>query len=76
MSDVESVERWRLEQFQQMGFGASAAVLLHEWQVDVHEARELVDAGCPAVLAVLILRPLEDSPAIGAVERIQEYSIT
>lgn len=78
MSDVESVsvDRWRHEQFVQMGFSGSAAVLLNEWGADLHYARKLVNDGCPPHLAMRILRPLDDHPAYNAdvVDRIREHT--
>jgi len=76
MHDV-SVERWRIEQFQRMGFTGSAAVLLHEWRTDLHQAADLIGSGCPPHTAMRILRPLEDTPpedAIPVVDRIAAYS--
>ena len=78
MNNVESanVERWRLEQFEKMGFGRSASILLTEWGTDLQKARDLIGKGCPPNLAMRILRPLDDRPSYSAdaVERIAQYS--
>lgn len=59
VSDDVLVERWRLEQFERMGFGHSASSLLHEWQVDLHEAQDLIAKGCPPHVAIQILCPAD-----------------
>jgi len=79
MRDVEEtrVERWRIEQFQRMGFSGSAAILLHEWQVDLHIASDLIERGCLPHVAMRILRPLDvfepASSSSNVPERIAEY---
>lgn len=76
MDDV-TVEQWRLEQLERMDFTLPSATLLNEWNVDLHEAQDLISSGCPHDVAMRILRPLEDHTPHSAevVERIEEYSI-
>lgn len=77
MSDDDVlVEEWRLAQFKRMGFSFSASRLLHEQDVDLHEAQDLISRGCPPHVAMRILAPLDDQPveSVGVVERIEEYS--
>jgi hypothetical protein len=57
---VESAEelkvlRWRLEQFRQLGFSLSSAVLLASESVDLALARRLIRSGCPLRTAREIL---------------------
>jgi hypothetical protein len=45
------------------GFAADVAErLAREDRVDLHELLELVDRGCPPLLAARILAPLDDYP--------------
>lgn len=77
MSDDAIVEEWRLSEFERMGFKMPAAALLNDWQVDLHQAQDLISAGCPHELALRILRPLDDRVpySAGVVKRVAEYSV-
>lgn len=56
-ADEVRLEMWRLERFAEMGFPALETATLLTWNVDVHDAKDLMDAGCPVDLAMRILRP-------------------
>ena len=52
----ERVERWRTAELMRVGFaGDDAVALAARMDVDLHEAIELVQRGCPPDLAVRIL---------------------
>jgi hypothetical protein len=51
----ERVLQWRLEQFTQLGFAASMALVLAYQHVDLALARKLVGDGCPPLTAAKIL---------------------
>jgi hypothetical protein len=54
--ESERVERWRTAELMRVGFaGDDAVVLAARTDVDLHEAIELVQRGCPPELAVRIL---------------------
>jgi hypothetical protein len=54
---AKQVRQWRLEQFLAAGYDLPDARRLARCQdVDLHQAVDLVRAGCPPELAVLILR--------------------
>jgi hypothetical protein len=54
---AKEVRRWRLEQLLQAGYDLpDARRLARRQDVDLHQAVDLVRAGCPPELAVLILR--------------------
>ena len=55
-TESERVERWRTAELMRVGFaGDDAVVLAARTDVDLHEATELVQRGCPPALAVRIL---------------------
>ena len=56
--------RWRREQLIEVGFTpAAASRLAEDPRYDLHALIELVERGCPPVLAVRILAPLDPEPA-------------
>jgi hypothetical protein len=55
-SEIELVERWRLQALGRAGYNAEAAtVLAASHDVDLHRAVELLERGCPTDLALQIL---------------------
>ena len=55
-TELERVERWRTAELMRVGFaGDDAVALASRLEVDLHEAIELVQRGCPPELAVRIL---------------------
>ena len=55
-TELERVERWRTAELMRVGFaGDDAVALAARTDVDLHEAIELVQSGCPIELAVRIL---------------------
>jgi hypothetical protein len=55
-TELERVERWRTAELMRVGFaGDDAVVLAARTDVDLHQAIELVQRGCPPELAVRIL---------------------
>jgi hypothetical protein len=55
-TELERVERWRTAELIRVGFpGDDAVALAARMDVDLHEAIELVQHGCPPELAVRIL---------------------
>ena len=55
-SEAERVERWRTSELMRVGFpGDDAVALAARFDVDLHEAIELVRRGCPPDLALRIL---------------------
>ena len=55
-TEAERVERWRTAELIRVGFaGDDAVALAARTEVDLHEAIELVQRGCPPELAVRIL---------------------
>jgi hypothetical protein len=55
-TETERVERWRTSELMRAGFaGDDAVALAAQFDVDLHEAIELVERGCPPELAVRIL---------------------
>ena len=55
-TEVERVERWRTAELMRVGFaGDDAVALTARTDVDLHQAIELVQRGCPIELAVRIL---------------------
>ena len=60
-ADEIRVEMWKIDQFGRMGFGGLETATLLTWNVEVHDALDLMDAGCPVALAMRILQPDEAS---------------
>jgi hypothetical protein len=55
-TELERVERWRTAELMRVGFaGDDAVALAARLEVDLHEAIELVQRGCPPELAFRIL---------------------
>ena len=55
-TEIERVERWRTAELMRVGFAGDDAVALAACtDVDLHQAIELVQRGCPPELAVRIL---------------------
>jgi hypothetical protein len=55
-TELDRVERWRTTELMRVGFpGDDAVALAARSDVDLHEAIELVQRGCPPELAVRIL---------------------
>ena len=55
-TELDRVERWRTAELMRVGFpGDDAVALAARSDVDLHEAIELVQRGCPPELAVRIL---------------------
>jgi hypothetical protein len=55
-TESERVERWRAEELMRAGFDPAAAVEIAAcFDVDLHNAVDLLERGCPTDLAVRIL---------------------
>jgi hypothetical protein len=55
-TELDRVERWRTAELMRVGFpGDDAVALAARFEVDLHDAIELVQRGCPPGLAVRIL---------------------
>ena len=55
-TELERVERWRTAELMRVGFaGDDAVALAARLDVDLHQAIELVQRGCPPELAFRIL---------------------
>jgi hypothetical protein len=55
-TELERVERWRAEALERAGYSPDASVeLAARPDVDLHEAIELLERGCPPETAVRIL---------------------
>ncbi|HUK44506.1 MAG TPA: hypothetical protein VLV28_04355 [Gaiellaceae bacterium] len=55
-TEWDKVERWRAEALEKVGYDLSSALeLAGRHDVDLHQAVELVEAGCPPELALKIL---------------------
>jgi hypothetical protein len=55
-TELDRVERWRTAELMRVGFaGDDAVALAARTDVDLHEAIELVQRGCPPELAFRIL---------------------
>jgi len=55
-TETERVERWRTAELMRVGFaGDDAVALAARTDVDLHQAIELVQRGCPPELAFRIL---------------------
>jgi hypothetical protein len=51
-----AVRLWRYRQLRDMGYDEKEAVrMARDRKIDLHEARKLVERGCPPRLAALIL---------------------
>ncbi len=60
--EEHDVARWRRDQLIDAGFGPSLATrLARDPRRDVHALIDLVERGCPPVLADRILAPLDDA---------------
>ena len=56
-TELERVERWRAEALMRAGYdGRAATELAGRQDVDLHSAIQLLESGCPADLALAILR--------------------
>ncbi len=54
--DATEVLEWRYSQLARSGYGPHAAMTLAtHFEVDLHQAADLVERGCPAGLALRIL---------------------
>ena len=58
VSEDTRVELWRREELERLGFEAGQVEQLMVWNVDLHEAASLVNAGCELDTAMRILHPL------------------
>ena len=55
-TERERITRWRAEELERAGFEqAAAALIAARWDVDLHDATDLVRAGCSPELALQIL---------------------
>jgi hypothetical protein len=55
-TEAERVERWRTSELMRAGFpGDDALTLAARFDIDLHDAIELVQRGCPPELAIRIL---------------------
>lgn len=55
-SELEVVEQWRHEALERAGYdGESAIILAASHEIDLHQAVELLERGCPVQLALQIL---------------------
>jgi hypothetical protein len=55
-TELERVERWRVDELMRAGFDPAAAVTLaSRFDIDLHRATELIDRGCSSELALQIL---------------------
>ena len=55
-TELDRVERWRTSELMRVGFpGDDAVALAVRTDVDLHDAIELVQRGCPPELAIRIL---------------------
>ena len=54
--EIEVVEQWRLLTLERAGYDSeSASVLAASHEVDLHQAVELLERGCPVAVALQIL---------------------
>ncbi len=61
IAPLSPVAQWRRQRLREAGFPARlAADLAADCTVDLHAVLDLVDRGCPPVLAARILAPLDD----------------
>jgi hypothetical protein len=62
-AELGAVVGWRRGRLVAAGFGPDMAGLLaQDCRIDIHAILELIDRGCPPVLAARILAPLDDQP--------------
>lgn len=55
-SELERIERWRSQALERGGYAPDAAhAIAARLDIDLHEAIDLVKAGCPPEIAVRIL---------------------
>src|SRR5436190_22712957 len=55
--------QWRVRRLRSLGFSTDLAEeLARDGQLDIHALLELVDRGCPPILAARILAPLDSEP--------------
>ncbi|MCS7006819.1 MAG: hypothetical protein RMM28_09190 [Thermoleophilia bacterium] len=55
-SELDRIEQWRHEALERAGYDPEAAVVLAaSHDVDLHQAVELLERGCPVELALQIL---------------------
>jgi len=55
-TELDRVERWRTAELMRVGFpGDDAVALAARFEVDLHDAIEIVHRGCPPALALRIL---------------------
>ena len=55
-TELDKIERWRIEELERAGYGTRAAGrLAARHDIDLHHAIELLDLGCPPELAIKIL---------------------
>jgi ABC-type amino acid transport substrate-binding protein len=56
LTEQDQVERWRTRELERVGFDiALARRLARRLDVDLHQALDLIDRGCPPELAARIL---------------------
>lgn len=55
VTEAEAIESWRLHVLLLAGYPVQVAEIVAESDVDLHEAVELVEAGCPPATAARIL---------------------
>jgi hypothetical protein len=64
LQEVDQVFRWRREQLVESGFPPPlAGTVAENTRYDLHALIELVERGCPPVLAVRILAPIDRQTA-------------
>jgi hypothetical protein len=62
--DLDRLTQWRRERLLSAGFPPELAErLAHERSADLHALLDLVDRGCPPVLAARILAPIDPGPS-------------
>ena len=62
-AELGAVVDWRRGRLVAAGFARDLAVqLARDCRIDLHAELELVDRGCPPVLAARIIAPLDEDP--------------
>ena len=62
-AEIGAVVGWRRGRLVAAGFAPDlAARLAGDCRIDLHAVLELIDRGCPAVLAARILAPIDEDP--------------